>query len=80
MVTHGYGTPPDKNSAIVLLNRALDRGYNYPLRYSCSLRLRGEGVREIDGRPDVIRKTCEDSLRRLRTEVIGFYYLHRMDI
>ena len=24
----------------------------------------------VDGRPDVIRKTCEDSLSRLRTDVI----------
>jgi len=35
--------------------------------------------REIDGRPATLRKTCEDSLRRLRTEVIDLYYLHRWD-
>ena len=35
--------------------------------------------RVIDGRPETIRQNCEDSLRRLRTEVIDLYYLHRWD-
>ncbi|MDM0046229.1 aldo/keto reductase [Variovorax dokdonensis] len=35
--------------------------------------------RVIDGRPETIRKNCEDSLRRLQTEVIDLYYLHRWD-
>jgi aryl-alcohol dehydrogenase-like predicted oxidoreductase len=35
--------------------------------------------RVIDGRPGTLRQTCEDSLRRLRTEVIDLYYLHRWD-
>lgn len=35
--------------------------------------------RVIDGRPDAIRKTCEEALRRLRTDVIDLYYLHRWD-
>src|SRR5690349_14071819 len=35
--------------------------------------------RVIDGRPATIRKNCEDSLRRLRTDVIDLYYLHRWD-
>ncbi|HEY9236658.1 MAG TPA: aldo/keto reductase [Phenylobacterium sp.] len=35
--------------------------------------------REINGRPDVLKATCEDSLRRLRTDVIDLYYLHRWD-
>ncbi len=39
----------------------------------------GKPVRVIDGRPDTIRKTCEDSLRRLQTDVIDLYYLHRWD-
>jgi len=39
-----------------------------------------DGVkRVIDGRPDTIKATCEDSLRRLRTDVIDLYYLHRWD-
>ena len=35
--------------------------------------------RVIDGRPEAIRRDCEDSLRRLQTEVIDLYYLHRWD-
>lgn len=39
----------------------------------------GKLVRVIDGRPQTLRKTCEDSLRRLQTDVIDLYYLHRLD-
>ena len=35
--------------------------------------------RVIDGRPEALRRNCEDSLRRLQTEVIDLYYLHRWD-
>jgi pyridoxine 4-dehydrogenase len=36
------------------------------------------GYREGEGRPDVLRGQIEESLRRLRTEVIDLYYLHRV--
>ena len=39
----------------------------------------GKLVRVIDGRPEAIRRNCEDSLRRLGTDVIDLYYLHRWD-
>jgi aryl-alcohol dehydrogenase-like predicted oxidoreductase len=35
--------------------------------------------RVIDGRPGAIRKSCEESLKRLQTDVIDLYYLHRWD-
>ena len=35
--------------------------------------------RVIDGRPGALRKNCEESLRRLQTDVIDLYYLHRWD-
>ncbi len=35
--------------------------------------------RVIDGRPATLRQNCIESLRRLRTEVIDLYYLHRWD-
>ncbi len=39
-----------------------------------------DGVRRvIDGRPQAIRLNCEDSLRRLQTDTIDLYYLHRWD-
>ncbi len=37
------------------------------------------GKRVIDGRPETLKRTCEDSLRNLQTEVIDLYYLHRWD-
>ena len=37
------------------------------------------GKRVVDGRPETLRRTCEDALRRLRTDVIDLYYLHRWD-
>jgi aryl-alcohol dehydrogenase-like predicted oxidoreductase len=38
------------------------------------------GVRRaIDGRQATLKATCEESLRRLDTEVIDLYYLHRWD-
>jgi aryl-alcohol dehydrogenase-like predicted oxidoreductase len=39
----------------------------------------GVAKRVIDGRPEAIRQHCEDSLRRLQTDVIDLYYLHRWD-
>ena len=39
----------------------------------------GKLVRVIDGRPETIIKSCEASLRRLQTDVIDLYYLHRWD-
>jgi aryl-alcohol dehydrogenase-like predicted oxidoreductase len=38
-----------------------------------------QGQREIDGRPEAIRHHCDESLRRLQTDVIDIYYLHRWD-
>lgn len=39
----------------------------------------GKKVRVIDGRPEAIKATCEESLRNLQTDVIDLYYLHRWD-
>jgi aryl-alcohol dehydrogenase-like predicted oxidoreductase len=39
----------------------------------------GTTKRVIDGRPEALRRNCEDSLRRLQTDVIDLYYLHRWD-
>lgn len=38
-----------------------------------------EGTRVIDGRPETLKATCEESLKRLQTDVIDLYYLHRWD-
>lgn len=38
-----------------------------------------DGKRVIDGRPQTLKRTCEESLTRLQTDVIDLYYLHRWD-
>lgn len=55
-------------------------------RYTLASKCGAQGVksetgmkRAIDGRPETLQQTCEDSLRRLRTDVIDVYYLHRWD-
>jgi len=39
----------------------------------------GKKVRVIDGHPDTLKATCDNSLRSLKTDVIDLYYLHRWD-
>jgi aryl-alcohol dehydrogenase-like predicted oxidoreductase len=38
-----------------------------------------DGSREIDGDPDRIIRSCEESLSRLGTDVLDLFYLHRVD-
>jgi len=38
-----------------------------------------DGKRVIDGHPDALVRDLENSLRRLQTDVIDLYYLHRWD-
>lgn len=45
----------------------------------CGMFRNDAGMRVIDGRPEVLTRTCDDSLRRLQTDVIDLYYLHRKD-
>lgn len=51
----------------------------FTLASKCGMFRNEDGKREINGRPQVLKKTCEDALRRLRTDVIDLYYLHRWD-
>lgn len=105
-LSHAYGTPPSREYAEQMLNRALDAGYTlldtaalygfganetligevlkgrrqeFVLASKCGMFRNEEGIREINGRPDAIRKVCEASLKRLQTDVIDLYYLHRWD-
>lgn len=72
---YGFGKNED------LLGRVLkDRRKEFILASKCGIFLDPEGgKRKIDGSPAVIRKTCEDALLRLQTDVIDLYYLHRWD-
>ena len=64
-----------------LLGRVLkDRRDEFVLASKCGLFKDNEtGKRLIDARPEIIRQTCEDALKRLQTDVIDLYYLHRWD-
>jgi aryl-alcohol dehydrogenase-like predicted oxidoreductase len=66
-----------------LVGRALGpRRSEFLLASKCGIHgVLGNGTirRVIDGRPETLRENCVQSLRRLRTEVIDLYYLHRWD-
>ena len=56
----------------------------FTLASKCGMTVEEDGnrVRQgrvIDGRPETLRATCEGSLKRLKTDVIDLYYLHRWD-
>ncbi|WP_028602327.1 aldo/keto reductase [Ottowia thiooxydans] len=56
----------------------------FTLASKCGMTVEEEGNRVrtgrvIDGRPATLRATCEGSLKRLKTDVIDLYYLHRFD-
>ena len=36
-------------------------------------------LRSLSGKPDYVKQACENSLTRLRTDIIDLYYLHRVD-
>ncbi len=104
-LSQAYGTPPDRDHAERLLNRALDLGYDHldtaalygfganesligaavghrrgEFRLASKCGMTGvDGKRVIDGRPETLRRTVDEALRRLRTDVIDLYYLHRWD-
>ena len=41
--------------------------------------VRDDGSRGVSGNPDLIPEACEGSLKRLGTDYIDIYYLHRID-
>lgn len=63
----------------LLVGKALkDRRDEFFLASKCGMAM-VDGKKEINGRPENIRKQCEDSLKRLQTDHIDLYYLHRLD-
>lgn len=38
-----------------------------------------DGVAMLNSRPDNIRKVADESLKRLRTDIIDLFYQHRVD-
>ena len=51
----------------------------FVLASKCGLKATPSGGRGIDGTPENIKRTCDESLVRLKTDVIDLYYLHRLD-
>ena len=54
-----------------------DRRDDYVLASKCGM-TDGE-TRDLNGSPERLKKTCEESLKRLQVESIDLYYLHRWD-
>jgi aryl-alcohol dehydrogenase-like predicted oxidoreductase len=63
-----------------LIGRTLKhRRHDFVLATKGGMFRNAQGQREIDGRPEAIRQHCDESLRRLQTDVVDVYYLHRWD-
>lgn len=52
---------------------------DYVLASKCCLSKGADGAPVVDGRPETLRRQCEESLQRLQTDVIDLYYIHRLD-
>ena len=70
---YGFGANESLVGAVLKPHRA-----RITLASKCGM-IGVDGKRVIDGRPATIKRTCEDSLKRLGTGVIDLYYLHRWD-
>lgn len=63
-----------------LLGRAvMHRRREFLLASKCGMYMDAQGKKRISGDPALMRQQCEASLRRLNTDVIDLYYLHRWD-
>lgn len=72
----GYGSGHNET----LIGETLKgRRKDYVLASKCGIYRAPDGRRLISGAPANIKATCEESLRRLQTDVIDLYYLHRLD-
>jgi aryl-alcohol dehydrogenase-like predicted oxidoreductase len=56
-----------------------NRRADFVLASKCGITNAAATERGIDGRPETIKATCEGSLKRLQTDHIDLYYLHRWD-
>ena len=80
-----YGTPENPHDNEELLGNALKPFRNrIVLASKCGIRF-GETASEVnkplipDGRPETIKASAEGSLRRLKTDHLDLYYIHRVD-
>ena len=80
-----YGTPENPHDNEELLGEALKPYRNrIVLASKCGIRF-DEDSTEVnkplipDGRPETIKKSVEGSLKRLQTDYLDLYYIHRID-
>lgn len=72
-----YGTEPGQNEKLV--GEALkDVRDKVVIATKCGIKM-VDGKQVVDGRPEVIRASVVESLKRLQTDYIDLYYLHRVD-
>ncbi len=71
---YGFGANEELLGPVLAPHRA-----DLVLASKCGVFRNDAGTRVIDGRPETLRRTCDDTLRRLQTDVIDLYYLHRLD-
>ena len=74
---YGGGKNEERVGAVLSKHRS-----RYTLASKCGMAIVNvDGVmkRVIDGRPETLKMECDNSLRRLKTDVIDLYYLHRWD-
>ena len=63
-----------------LIGNALKTRRNeFVLASKCGFSRDENGNSYEDGRPETLKRQCEESLKRLQTDVIDLYYLHRWD-
>lgn len=80
-----YGTPEDPHHNEKLLGKALKPFRNHiKIASKCGIRF-DESSEKVnkplipDGRPERVKASAEGSLRRLKTDHIDLYYIHRVD-
>lgn len=80
-----YGTPENPHHNEELLGRALKPfGSRIVLATKCGIRFdeTSDAVNKPlipDGRPETIKRSAEGSLKRLQTDCLDLYYIHRVD-
>jgi aryl-alcohol dehydrogenase-like predicted oxidoreductase len=63
-----------------LIGRVLSsRRREFVLASKCGIIVDKKFRRGVDCSPEAVKRTCEESLRNLQTDVIDLYYLHRRD-
>ncbi len=74
---HNYGA--DGESELLIARAVGDRRDELVIATKGGLHWGAGGERVIDGRPATLRRQCEESLRRLRTDHVDLLYLHAPD-